>query len=288
LKEAEMSHLLKLRKGWENERLAEYLLSRFSFVAQPNSIADDLGSDFFCTMFEIEGEPGMQSVSPRSSFAIQVKSSQSDVPMDNKIAYLSRLELPFFVGVVSQSPPSMTIYSAEFLPLLFSQEGMPKRLSLSLVAESHFDLNTYYERVADSAFKLRCPLVISLDIADEPLALRKAVDSLSTVCARARGNIATRMQEEHIYDFDGGGRCVIMAGSGSARFFRGNFLKRLGEVFYNLDWIAGNSSLSDALAAEFRVFESLYLDLEKLSADGPLPDYVSLPYLKLKAKFGDH
>src|SRR6266851_1938733 len=96
-------HLLAPRKGWENERLASYLLSRFSFVAQPSTIADDLGSDFFCTIFEIvTGTSGRDSLRPLSSFAIQVKSSVEPVPMDNKIDYLQRLELPFFLGVVSQ------------------------------------------------------------------------------------------------------------------------------------------------------------------------------------------
>jgi len=47
-----MAHLSGPRIGWENERLASYLLSRFSFVAHTASIADDLGSDFFCTIFE--------------------------------------------------------------------------------------------------------------------------------------------------------------------------------------------------------------------------------------------
>jgi hypothetical protein len=41
-----MPHFYTVRSGWEGERLAEYLLSRFSFVAQPITTADDVGSDF--------------------------------------------------------------------------------------------------------------------------------------------------------------------------------------------------------------------------------------------------
>ena len=44
----------------------------------------------------------------------------SEVPVDNKIDYLLRLELPFFIGVVRQSPPAMSIYSAELLPVISS------------------------------------------------------------------------------------------------------------------------------------------------------------------------
>jgi hypothetical protein len=47
-------------------------LSRFSFVAQPSSVADDLGSDFFCTIFEIvKAASGHDHLRPLSSFAIQ-------------------------------------------------------------------------------------------------------------------------------------------------------------------------------------------------------------------------
>ena len=120
-----VAYLLTPRKGWENERLAEYLLSRFSFVAQPSSIADDLGSDFFCTIFKIIDASGRDSLIPRSSFAIQVKSSVAKVSVDNKIDYLLGLELPFFIGVVRQSPPEMSIYSAELLPVLFSESLQP-------------------------------------------------------------------------------------------------------------------------------------------------------------------
>ena len=92
-----MPHLLGPRKGWENERLASYLLSRFSFVAQPSSVADDLGSDFFCTLFEIvNATSGREVLRPLNSLAIQVKSSAGEISMDNKIDYLMRLELPFF------------------------------------------------------------------------------------------------------------------------------------------------------------------------------------------------
>jgi hypothetical protein len=68
-------HLATFRKGCENERLTAYLLSRFSFVAQPTSSTDDLGSDFFCTIFEINEASRKDALLPRISFAVQVKRS---------------------------------------------------------------------------------------------------------------------------------------------------------------------------------------------------------------------
>jgi len=64
-----MPHLERFRKGWENEHLATFLLSRLSFVANPVRVGDDLGTDLFCTLFEVaEGE-----LFPRNSFAVQAK-----------------------------------------------------------------------------------------------------------------------------------------------------------------------------------------------------------------------
>lgn len=277
-----MAYLLTPRKGWENERLAAYLLSRFSFVAQPSSIADDLGSDFFCTIFKIIDASGRDSLIPRSSFAIQVKSSAAEVSADNKIDYLLGLELPFFIGVVRQAPPEMSIYSAELLPVLFSELGKPNRLGLTPVDGSDFDPDAYFEEVRPKEVRLRCPLVTTLNMDDDRSRLAPKVDALLAICSRARYNIATRVSEEHIYDVDGRGRYRIMAGSGSVDFFRGNFVKRLGEYFYNLLWIL-NAQPGKFSMDEFQLFESFYNDLEKLYA-APLPEYVSTPYNAVKAK----
>lgn len=74
----------------------------------------------------------------------------------------------------------------------------------------------------------------------------------------------------------------IVAGPGSAQFFRDNFLKRLGEVFHNLDWAFQNGVPLEPLKAEFRVFESLYDSLRNIYSGMPL--YVSAPYVALRQK----
>lgn len=208
-----MPHLLTFRKGWENERLAAYLLSRISFVAHPTSSADDLGSDFFCTIFEAQDVSGQDALLPRISFAIQVKSSTSAVTVDNKIEYLMGLELQFFIGVVSQTPAEMKIYSGEFLPLLFAEEGTPVKLSLVPVPTG-FDPNNYYEGKGTQEIRLRCPQVTTIGVDDDRPAIAKSVYTLLRICKRARGNIATRLNEEHIYDVNGFGLHKIIAGSG--------------------------------------------------------------------------
>ncbi|HXY00009.1 MAG TPA: hypothetical protein VEI54_03750 [Candidatus Limnocylindrales bacterium] len=281
-----MPHLLIPRKGWENERLAAYLLSRFSFVAHPVSVADDVGSDFFCTIFEVQQELGRDVLVPRSSFAIQVKSSTDKVTVDNKIEYLMRLELPFFIGVVSQGPARMEIYSAEFLPMLFSDVGQPSRLSLVPVTTGSFNQNNYFERTGTpNDVRLKCPLVAEFSVDDDRSAIAAKVNVLLRICTRTLSNIATRVNEEHIYQVNDQGEFRIVAGPGSAKFFRMNFIKRLGEVFFNLSFLLGDAPPDEQLSAEIEVFHSLVQKLKSLKGYGPtLPTFVTAPYQVLRQK----
>jgi hypothetical protein len=277
-----MAHLLAPRKGWENEKLASYLLSRFSFVAQPTSVADDLGSDFFCTIFEIQDSSGTEMLAPRSSFAIQVKSSMSEVSMDNKIDYLNRLQMPFFLGVVTQSPGVMRVYSAELLPFLFAHKGRPGRLSMLPVTAADLHLDNYVDCNESDFFRLRCPEVAEFRVDEDRSVLTTKVETLLGICTRAQGNIAARLSEEHIYDFDGKGQIQILAGSGSSSYFRVNLLKRLGEAFSNLEWLLNAGIPVQNLMREFRAFECLYQELEDIYP--PLPVFVSVPYGRLKSR----
>jgi len=281
-------HLLTIRKGWEIEKLAAYLLSRISFVAHPASIGDDFGSDFFCTLFEIQDVSGRDALMPRNSFAIQVKSSASEVSADNKIGYLMGLELPFFIGVVSQYPPAMKIYSAELLPLLFADFGQPNKLSLIPVDASAFDTSRYYDSAGPGEVRLYCPLVATVGIDDDRPTLAPKVNTLVRICTRAHQNIATRVSEEHIYLVEGGGKLEyrILAGPGSNQYFRANFLKRLGEVFSNFEWIL-NARPNEFSLEEFRKFEALYLQLKDEDTYRPNIGFAATPYGKLKAKLTD-
>jgi hypothetical protein len=89
-----MGHLYRLRTGWEGERLAEYLLSRFSFVAQPTTVADDVGSDFYCTIFDIlDADP--PTIETRTSFAIQVKTNAGKIEATTRCGTCDILKFPF-------------------------------------------------------------------------------------------------------------------------------------------------------------------------------------------------
>jgi hypothetical protein len=274
-------HLLHPRIGWENENLAAYLLSRFCFIARPNSVGDDVGTDFFCTIFEIGEVSGRDALMPRKSFAIQVKSSDSEVEADNKIGYLSNLDLPYFIGVLSQSRAAMDVYSAEMLPVLFSEVGLPNRLSLLPVEASAHAHNDYFDRLGEGAVRLRCPRLFELRVAEDRASLNSKVKIMLSTCTRVLGNIAARVSEEHIYEVDSERNVRILAGPGSVQFFRQNFIKRLAEVFYNFLWIL-NSDPENFPIQEFRIYESIYQQIESLY--DPFPFHIFSPYQTLRAR----
>ena len=80
-----MPHLGSFRKGWQSENLARFILYKFSFVAHPSTVADDVGSDFFCTLFEVHREGRHDYLLPKNSFAIQVKSSVGKIDVTDKL-----------------------------------------------------------------------------------------------------------------------------------------------------------------------------------------------------------
>jgi hypothetical protein len=266
-----MPHLYGPRVGWEGERLAHYLLSRFCFVAQPTTIADDVGSDFYCTIFEItDSTPTM--VEPRSSFAIQVKSNTNTIEAHNKIQYFRHLEIPFFIGVVDQAIAELKVYSAERLPMMFAQFGIPGKLQLRLVDN---DNQRNYCQRADGV-TLDCYYVCTFKASEKRDSLRENVDLINKICRRATSNIGSRRAEEHIYELDAAGNILIVAGCGSAHHFRDNLYKRLAEVFYNFKWILENEPNKFSVA-EFRIYEDFYLAL-RATQSPPTIDLVDRVY----------
>lgn len=275
-----MPQLAVTRKGWENEHLATFLLSRVSFVAHPITISDDVGSDFFCTLFETQQRNGTELLFPVSSLAIQVKSSAERIQATNKIDYLINLELPFFVGVVDPRTHRLAIYSGEYLPIVFSHLGRPTELSLKPCDVSELESHGPYDGRPEGPCTLRMPLITHLESADAPSVSAQKGKDLAVLCSRMHANIAARKHHEYIFRL-GSGQVQIMAGPGSVQTFRLNFALRLAEAFYNLEWLldkrAGEFSI-----VEFCIYEQLLDDL--LRTGTPMPAVVADQYQKLRRK----
>ena len=282
-----MAQLKVMHGGWERERLAEYLLSRFSFVANPAKVGDDVGADFFCTIFEPKTINEQSMLAPRGSFAIQVKSSDQKIPIGDNIDYFKRLELPFFIGVVNQSPSnhSMEVYSAEFLPVFLIHHDLTN-IKLSLNPVPHFDATpeNYFSKTRTGQHSIKCPLVATFSVKDDEQTVRTGADKLDAVSARTRKHLVARFSEEHIYEFPSGPR--IFAGSGSAKHFRCNFYDRLAEAYANLKWLLEDHGTEqnpddETLATELKFYLSLYDKLQALDPNFP-PNHVERVYKKLK------
>jgi hypothetical protein len=270
--EDELGQLAVPRKGWENEHLAAFLLSRISFVAHPATVADDIGSDFLCTLFEItSGQREM--LLPRNSFAIQVKSSKENVHAANKVDYLNSLELPFFLGVVDQGNFRLSIYSGEYLPILFAQFAV-RGLRFSL-EDAPVVYPDYCSSDDADVYTLKMPFVTDLDSQDTRESLLEKGELLHQLSLRIQANISSRATHEYVFKLDQAGAAIILAGPGSAATFRINFQLRLAEVFYNLEWIHRNSKGQFDLE-EYELFARFYNDLVKSSR--PILEAVKTAY----------
>ena len=291
-----MSHLVKIRKGWENENLASYLLSKFSFVAQPSTIGDDIGADFYCTLFKIAEKGKDKFLLPKNSFAIQIKSDNrkinnrkinnrkinnrkiNNIKIDitNKIEYLSNLELPFFVGVINQSKLKLSIFSGEYFSQFISLKT-PNELVAELCDRNK--IQDYYEDLGNKKFIIKFPKVaeIKADISQEDLKVK--IEEISQIISISLKNIASRKNCEYIFYQYGKNEIQINAGKDSAKTFRENFIKRLAENFYNLMWIYQNKKAKFNIE-EFRIYESLFLKMRRRKLLSP--DYVSSIYKSLK------
>ena len=280
-----MPHLGSFRKGWENENLAKFILYKFCFVAHPSTVADDIGSDFFCTLFETRREDGHDYLLPRNSFAIQVKSNTDNIDITDKLQYLENLEIPFLVGVVNQERLKMTFYSGEYIPWFFALKGLPWRLAIHLCEQSTLhDKADFFVQNEDGSYIIFCPKLVEMDAAVQNLELQAKVAKIRETCSIIYENIARKKNGRFFFKQlrDNSFYVQPFAGSTSVTLFRNNLVEALAEAFVNLQWIylALPNEFSEK---EYKVYEDFLRNLESLESErGPLPEYVRIYYQELK------
>ncbi len=262
-----MPHLLSFRKGWQNEHLAKFILSKFSFVAEPSNVSDDFGTDFYCTLFKIKDK---KFLLPQNSFAIQIKSKKdikkkkNEIEMTEKANFLSNMEIPFFVGVVDRDELKIEIYSGESVDHFFAMYGgKPKKVIVELVNKRGESAKDLYEVKGNKHF-LKFPKIMEIDAHFDHEKNSDALGELFSVCRLIQRNIFSRRNNEHILKYYGSDktekRCVYY-GPGSAQHFRANFFDRLAEVYYNFKWMHEHNVKIDL--KEFELFEATYSKLLK-------------------------
>lgn len=277
-----MPQLATYRKGWESENLARYLLSRFSFIANPATVSDDIGIDFFCTIFLHQDLKRKKYLLPKNSFAIQIKSSENEFDVTAKIDYLNNLELPYFIGVVSREKGSMRIYSGEYVPFFFTKVGPPSQLTLQPVETIEYEIfDSSYEEVEDGCYKLKFPFIMEIGVSDDLDKLIPKAVELIKLSRVIQSNISSKNNHEYIFDFyRNPQKSYIFAGVGSFDVFRENFYKRLAEVFYNFEWIINNRPDYFDLN-EYQIYKAVYQRLYEYN-NFDLPSYLVGPYSSLE------
>lgn len=275
-----MPHLASFRSGWESENLARFILYKFSFIANPSTVSDDIGIDFFCTLFMRQLIDSKEYLIPRNSFAIQIKSNATRLDFTDKLHFLEQLELPFFIGVADRKEMKLTLYSGEYIPLLFSQIGIPEQLEINFMERDAVDSSNYF-RLEGKKCILMFPKTTEIKATIKRDELIPKINELITLVSLIQDNLSSKRNGEYIFKLilPNLADAMIFAGPGSYSSFRKNFLYRLAEVYYNLAWFHTNNP-DDFDLEEYSIYKDLYRNLEKKYKE--LPDVVKFPFYELK------
>jgi len=276
-----MAHLDSYGKGFQSEDLAKLILSKFCFIAKPSSVSDDLGSDFFCTLFKVENKQRF----PYNSFAIQIKSKREMIKNKNKFEvtknrkYIGGLEIPFFVGVADRDNLKLTLYAGEYIcDYLSGPNNNSKEVYIELIEKREEPLKMF-DFVEDKVY-IKFPKVVEIEANYDYNSNSERIENLFELCRLIQGNIASKMSEEYIFKRFKSNFVYIYAGPGSIKVFEENFIKRLAEVFFNLKWLYNASPpLRTNIKQDFEMYKKLYTDL--LKKYGNLPEYLTKVFNEL-------
>jgi hypothetical protein len=285
-----MAHLSKIRRGWENENLDRFILSKFSFISEPSTVADDLGADFFCTFFiktpkerKTKNKKTVTDVFiyPKHSFAIQIKSNRSGFSLTNKLEFLENLGVPFFIGVVNQKRLSMTIYSGDVIPELFSLVGLPpSNKNITVNAALLEDRKDHGQQPRQNKYTIPFFRIGEICAGDTEEELKQFIQIFSKICLNYQRNIISKKKQQFIFYDAVTLKPKIVSGSGSYQVFRDNFIERLAEVFCNLAWVfpqLKDKADRDKFMIEYNLYKKLYFEIERV--------YGKIPFLEINFQF---
>jgi hypothetical protein len=282
-----MGWLMSYRKGWESQNVARMLLYRFSFLSEPVHIADDIGGDYFCTLFQSNRVGSNTYLAPRNSFAIQVKSkndiTSNLVPLTKQRDFLLNLEIPYFIGVVDREKLQLKIFSGQYLTPFFSYKE-PRTIE-AFEAElcdpySLPDLFAWLSEPRPLNYILRFPLVAEISATTSDDEVQELVVRLQRQCTLMLQNIARKLTHRYMFNCSESPLTMIFAGETSRQHFNENFLQGLAEAFYNLQ--VACSTEGAMVATLFPQYEQVFIALVASIGEANVPDYVRDTYQNAK------
>jgi len=231
------AHLAQMRTGWQNENFARYVLSKFSFVSHPATVADDIGSDFFCTTFQTVSENRHDYLLPKNSFAIQIKSSKRPFLISHKLEYLRNLEIPFLVGVCNQNTSEVELYSGEYLIPFFVDVKSCEAVEVKLCARD--TEGEIYHEDGKGKFIIKFPKIITISHEMAKPELNDLVSTLGDLCNLISRNIAKRNNREYIFSEYTSPRLLIPF---DEKDVKSSLEIRISKVFFEMAWLLERKS----------------------------------------------
>ena len=217
------------RIGWENEHLAAAILSKFCFISAPVKIGDDIGTDFFCTLFEQQGE----DLIPKNSFMIQIKTSKRNLGKNIEKTWelISNTQIPYVLGFINRQDKSLIIYSGESLCHLAALSPADKKRRI-ILREDEFKshLKETKKTVGANFHK-----VLEIKI-DQDYKNIVGLDEFKKILERDQKNISRIRNSSTIFELPNG-KEVIYFGPESAKHHLANFIEAAKETLVNLEKI---------------------------------------------------
>lgn len=245
-------HLASFRKGWQSENLSRYILSNFAFISQPSTVADDLGSDFFCTIFDAVPNGKNNSLIPKESFTIQIKSNRKPFYITGKTEYLKNLRIPFFVGVCNKTNQELEVYSGEYLIPFFVDEPTAEKIKIKLCETNDCKENRYVKE--DNKFILKFPKLFIIGANCDTSEFKETLDKFSKTCRKINSNITRRDNKEYIFSESFSPNFILVS---NKKIIKESINTRLKKVFRELTYILENNYIDSDLEKYNKIIDSL-------------------------------
>lgn len=238
------------REGYNLEKLANYLLSKICFVAEPTSISEDYGLDFNCTFIKFKTVKKRRIVYPeRRHFTIQIKKNKKRYGITN-IDIFDSLP-PYFFGFIDSQKKSLSIYSGEVIPHFLTHygAGYVKKVFVKVIEDRPTEIEDFIQiKKNKSEAVLLFPKVFDIDINFDPEKKEdnKILDDFKKLVDVIQGNYTARNNKEYIFSLYKSDRKRIYRGEDSFETFKGRFFDKLRESLSNIEWgIEGNKTLDN-------------------------------------------
>jgi hypothetical protein len=258
-----MAQLKSYRDGWRHQLIAATILYKFAFVSQPIYSADDVGVDFFCTLFRSEKISNNSELIPINSIVIQIKSENKNQQFDlsKQIAYLEQLELPYFLGIFREEEQKLSIYSGEFLTYLFAFRGIPKKLSINLCDELSKDYGDWCNEITDKSYIIPFPKLCDLSASMSDDEFEQGVEKLRLHSWTYQENIVAYKENTFVFEEPIIKQILLFMRTGLEHKTLDNWCKQLISQFFYIQVMIENGQDMTNL---FSLFENTFVQMQSI------------------------